>query len=101
MYPLDGVWDTWRHLRDGHAWVNVSAQLVGIEGVEDAPLPLALKIANPERYGSLLHPGDSFSYDMFTQVSAAIRNTGEDSIWEASLPRYSLPGASPSPPLGY
>ena len=67
-------------LRDGHAWVNVSAQLVGIEGVEDAPLPLALKIANPERYGSLLHPGDSFSYDMFTQVSAAVRNTGGNSI---------------------
>ena len=48
-------------LRDGHAWVNVSAQLVGIEGVENPTLPLALKVANPERYESLSHPGDSFS----------------------------------------
>ena len=67
-------------LRDGHAWVNVSAQLVGIEGVENPTLPLALKVANPERYESLSHPGDSFSYDIFTQVSAAIRDTAETGL---------------------
>jgi len=67
-------------LRDGHAWVNVSAQLVGIEGVENPTLPLALKVANPERYETLNHPGDSFSYDVFTQVTAAIRDTSETSI---------------------
>ena len=67
-------------LRDGHAWVNVSAQRAGIEGVENPTLPLALKTANPERYESLIHPGDSFSYDIFTQVSAAIRDTGENSV---------------------
>ena len=62
-------------LRQGHAWVNVSAQIVGIEGSENATLPLALKQAEPERYAELSHPGDSFSYDIFTQVSAAIRIT--------------------------
>ena len=67
-------------LRDGHAWVNVSAQLIGIEGVENPPLPLALKDANPVRYESLVHPGDSFSYDIFTQVSAAVRDTSPDGI---------------------
>ena len=37
-------------------------------------------MANPERYESLTHPGDSFSYDIFTQVSAAIRDTAETGI---------------------
>jgi hypothetical protein len=60
-------------LRRGHAWVNVTAQRVGIEGAEDAALPLWLKQADPERYASLMHPGDSFSYDIFTQVTAAVR----------------------------
>ena len=58
----------------------MSAQLIGIEGVENPPLPLALKDANPVRYESLVHPGDSFSYDIFTQVSAAVRDTSPDGI---------------------
>jgi hypothetical protein len=29
--------------------------------------------ADPERYGSLSHPGDRFSYDIFTQAGAAAR----------------------------
>jgi len=62
--------------RGGAVWVGVSAQIVGIEGNPSGglPLPLYLKAVNPERYGSLAHPGDSFSYDIFTQVAQAIRN---------------------------
>jgi len=60
--------------RGGSVWVGVSAQLVGIEGTEQSLLPLYLKAVNPERYGSLSHPGDSFSYDIFSQVAQAIRN---------------------------
>lgn len=62
--------------RGGAVWVGVSAQIVGIEGSPNGglPLPLYLKAVDPERYGSLVHPGDSFSYDMFTQVAQAIRN---------------------------
>jgi alpha/beta hydrolase family protein len=63
-------------IRDGFAWVGVSAQYVGIEG-GGGLLPiidLHLKQVNPARYGSLHHPGDSFSYDMFSQVGAAVRN---------------------------
>jgi len=59
--------------RSGHAWVGVSAQLVGIEG-QPGGIPLYLKAVNPERYGTLNHPGDSFSYDMFSQVSELLRN---------------------------
>lgn len=59
--------------RGGAVWIGVSAQLVGIEGSENALLPLHLKAANPERYGSLSHPGDSFSYDIFSQTAQAVR----------------------------
>lgn len=64
-------------LRAGHAWVGVSAQLVGIEGSPDALLPFDLKTAEPERYASLAHPGDSYSYDIFSQVVQALREPGE------------------------
>jgi len=63
--------------REGYAYVAVSAQLVGIEGVPGGgPIPgldLSLKAADPERYGSLVHPGDSFSYDVFSQAGQAVR----------------------------
>ena len=37
-------------------------------------LNLSLKAVNPVRYGPLVHPGDSFSYDMFSQVAEALRH---------------------------
>ena len=52
-------------LREGYVWVGVSALSGGV---------MSLKALNPERYGSLNHPGNSFSYDIFSQVSEAIRN---------------------------
>ena len=61
-------------LRDGHAWVGVSAQLVGIEGRPGSVAPFHLKAINPQRYGALSHPGDSFSYDIFSQVAQALRS---------------------------
>ncbi len=60
--------------RGGSVWIGVSAQIVGIEGSPGGLLPLHLKAADPERYGSLLHPGDSFSYDIFSQAAQAVRN---------------------------
>ena len=61
-------------MREGFAWVGVSAQKVGIEGAGGLGLNLSLKAANPARYGGLVHPGDSFSYDLFSQVAAALRD---------------------------
>jgi hypothetical protein len=60
-------------MREGYVWVGVSAQRVGIEGGGGLGLNLFLKAVNPARYGGLVHPGDSFSYDMFSQVAAALR----------------------------
>jgi hypothetical protein len=66
-------------IRERMAWVGVSAQYVGVEG--GTPLlgiiSLPLKTINPARYGSLVHPGDSFSYDMFSQAGEAIRNPAD------------------------
>src|SRR5262249_27120878 len=63
-------------LRDGFAWVGVSAQRVGIEGgtTIEGQGSISLKAVDPVRYGSLRHPGDSFSYDIFSQVGQAIRH---------------------------
>ncbi|MBM4370444.1 MAG: hypothetical protein FJ098_02235 [Deltaproteobacteria bacterium] len=60
-------------LRTGAAWVGVSAQEDGIEGGGN-PMGamMALKNVDPVRYGPLDHPGDDYSYDMFSQVGAAV-----------------------------
>ena len=63
-------------IRDGFVWMGVSAQFVGVEGgASIIGLPsLGLKQADPVRYASLTHPGDSFSYDIFSQAGQAIRH---------------------------
>jgi len=79
---LDGAPDwTFAHtmlLREGFAWVGVSAQFVGVEGgASPLGLDLSLKAVNPVRYAPLSHPGDSFSYDMFSQAGEAIRQAND------------------------
>lgn len=67
-------------VREGAAWIGVSAQEVGVEGGEGFDVALALpplKEADPERYGTLDHPGDAFSYDIFTQAGVAVRGEGD------------------------
>jgi len=59
-------------LRRGHAWAGVSAQRAGIEGgglVES----MHLKKAHPDRYSGLSHPGDAWSFDIFSQAGHAVR----------------------------
>ncbi|HWP66820.1 MAG TPA: alpha/beta hydrolase domain-containing protein [Candidatus Limnocylindria bacterium] len=62
-------------IRQGAAWVGVSAQFVGVEGGPPlvGVISLPLKTVNPARYGSLHHPGDSFSLDIFSQAGMAVR----------------------------
>lgn len=59
-------------VRGGYAWVGVSAQSVGVEGGGSFDAPL--KVIDPERYGELSHPGDSFAFDIFSQAAQAVRN---------------------------
>ena len=75
-------------LRNGYAYVGVSAQKVGVEG---GPSLLAagnpLKKANPERYGRLNHPGDAFSFrpDLRAPVITVITETD---LLDSNIPGY-------------
>lgn len=61
-------------LREGYAYVAVSAQYVGVEGGESlGSANMSLKTQNPDRYGSLHHPGDAFAYDIFSQIGELFR----------------------------
>jgi Alpha/beta hydrolase domain len=75
--------------RSGYAYVGVSAQQAGIDGsslgdVASQLLPgikvSGLRRSDPARYGSLHHPGDGYSYDMFTQVARALRAPGRTDV---------------------
>jgi len=65
-------------IRSGMVYVGISAQAAGIVGASGS-LGAAggeaggIKGADPARYGSLEHPGDSYSYSIFEQGGAAIR----------------------------
>src|SRR5262245_25666717 len=58
-------------LTDGCAWVSVSAQRVGVEGMTGTER-FALRGWDAERYGSLQHPGDDFSFDVYTQAARVL-----------------------------
>ncbi|CAN5143908.1 alpha/beta hydrolase domain-containing protein [soil metagenome] len=62
-------------IRSGYAWVGVSVQKAGIDGGGMMAFPgmEALRKSDPGRYGDLIHPGDAFCYDIFTQAARAIR----------------------------
>ena len=70
--PADG------ELFEGYAWVGVSAQEVGLYGFPPGMdryggrggTPLVEH--DPERYGSLHHPGDQASFDIFSQAGHAV-----------------------------
>lgn len=84
-------------IREGAAWVGVSAQIVGVEGGPAlvGVISLPLKTVNPARYGSLHHPGDSFSYDIFSQVAQAVR-TPSGPLGDLKVKRVIAAGESQS-----
>lgn len=59
----------WTHeelLREGYAYVGVTAQFLGaraLQGWESGPA---------DRYHAIFHPGDSFAHDIFSQAGQAI-----------------------------
>ncbi len=63
-------------IRSGYAYVAVTAQKVGIEGGGIMGQGTALRKADPARYGSLSHPGDAYSYDIFSQVGRTLKSRG-------------------------
>lgn len=93
---------------DGAAWVGVSAQAVGIHGFpnnrnamgQELTVQWHLTAWEPERYGSLSHPGDDWSYDIFTQAAAAVgpgrKMEGLDPMGGLPVRRVIATGASQS-----
>ena len=62
-------------VRSGYAYVGVSAQQVGVQGGASLMgMDMSLKSQNPARYAPLSHPGDSFSYDIFSQIGHLVRD---------------------------
>lgn len=67
-YDLDALWNR-RHLREGYAWVGVSAQRVGVN---------QLRGWSPARYGTLDVTGaglfltDQLSYDIYADAARAL-----------------------------
>jgi hypothetical protein len=72
--PVDYIMLHRELLRAGYAYVGVSAQKVGIDG---GPGPMGLgkglKQADPARYGKLTHPGDAYSFDIFSDAARLLR----------------------------
>lgn len=84
-YNLDALWQSSSEffMRNGYAYVGVSAQRVGVQGVPANPaLPASLTTWSPTRYGTLdvtaggTITDDSLSYDVFAQASKAIATPG-------------------------
>ena len=60
--------------RAGYAYVVVSAQQVGVQGgATMTGFDMSLKKQDPERYSRLSHPGDDYSYDIFSQIGSLAR----------------------------
>jgi hypothetical protein len=65
-------------MRDGFAYVAVSAQALGVQGGKPILGQVSgssggLVAAEPARYGSLHHPGDQYALDIFAQIGKALR----------------------------
>lgn len=82
-------------LRDGYAWVGVSAQAVGVEGVPAGGFSLGtggspLKEFDPVRYEPLVHPGDAFSYDIYSQAARILRGEWDTNVLGGLQPQRLL-----------
>lgn len=87
-------------LLQGYAWVGVSAQAAGVNSTGGSPLGpnvVGLKAWDPQRYGPLHHPGDAYSYDIFSQAGAALRSPcGADPLAGLVVERLLAVGQSQS-----
>jgi Alpha/beta hydrolase domain len=85
-------------IRSGAAWVGVSAQQIGVSGGTGlmgfaSPGLVGL---DPERYGELHHPGDRFSYDIFSQAGDAVRRRAGTIVADLAVERVLAVGESQS-----
>jgi Alpha/beta hydrolase domain len=78
--------------RGGYAWIGIGAQASGVNTPRTG-----LKAWDPERYGALVHPGDAYSYDMFSQgTQAVLHPKGIDPLGGLRIRRTLATGRSQS-----
>jgi hypothetical protein len=79
-------------IRRGSAYVGVSAQYVGVEGGRSLPGVAGgpLKKADPKRYGKLSHPGDAYSYDIFSQAGKLVKDAARSKLLGPLVPKRVL-----------
>jgi hypothetical protein len=79
-------------LREGYAWVGVGAQAAGVNSPRSG-----LKDWDKTRYASLVHPGDAYSYDIFSQAADALRHpTGANPLGGLPIRKMLATGRSQS-----
>jgi hypothetical protein len=79
----------------GHIWVGVTAQKAGIDG-GGLTEGIHLKLLAPDRYGLLKHPGDAWSFDIFSQVGALLRSPAAAALGGPAARRLIALGESQS-----
>jgi hypothetical protein len=72
-------------VRRGHTWVGVSAQYDGVQGdpprVDGGLDGRGLTVLDRGRYGDLVHPGDTYCLDIYTQVTRGlVADLGADCV---------------------
>ncbi|HZN14289.1 MAG TPA: alpha/beta hydrolase domain-containing protein [Acidimicrobiales bacterium] len=80
-------------MREGFAYVHVSAQAAGV-----CCTPLTPKVWDPVRYAALHHPGDQYANDMFSQIAKAVRapKNGDHALGALHVDRVLAAGQSQS-----
>jgi hypothetical protein len=84
---IDGSFMREELLAKGYAWVGVSAQKAGVEGI---------KKAYPGRYDSLAIANDALSYDIFSEVARTLRQEGSPLLGGLKAVRLLATGQSQS-----
>ncbi len=87
--PPDWIMAHNEFIRSGYAWIGVSAQAVGVNALKNGATTAA-------RYGSLEHPGDSYSYDIFTHVGQRAGEAGSELLGGLAADRVLAAGESQS-----
>ncbi len=76
-------------IREGYAYVGVSAQAVGVNALKNGA-------ATAARYASLLHPGDSYSYSIFSRAGLLAKETAATLLGGLTAERVLAAGESQS-----
>jgi len=98
-------------MRDGYAYVGVTAQALAVNGgtpilgsikgsgpqaAEAAQAEKGLVEAEPDRYGTLHHPGDQYALDIYDQIGRAVRAEGSKILGGATPSHVVAVGESQS-----